>query len=414
MQMLAAPAALVFESSKANAAAARVRVNRLQRELLETRVAFAAASTVETKHQGVIQYKAVRDAPKRRTVVTEPASHDEVVALSALFNQQLDQASHKFALFTNDPSERTWIRFFQYMDKGGSGQLRWLEFEAMARVELQITPQELSNKMLRAVWAALDRGTSGYVSTGEFGAFMRRGEQLTNAGATTWQQRKYAINKGMADQVRADAENAYDRSVATGVEPASIAEQKALSEQFSRRLAQLHDQRSWIKLFKHMDQEGSGRITFSELAAMIRDVLQFSPRDLPGGVLRAVWAAIDPDALGYINVGEFGAFMRRGEGETPPEVDRIRGGRAEMARWRDRHGRNLQRAQHRKEAELRQRREKIREMHTVHQSAIDANKDAHEQKLAVVMQVFGSEPARAHAHAHVMCCVDTACALHVY
>ena len=53
-------------------------------------------------------------------------------------------------------------------------------------------------------------------------------------------------------------------------------------------------------------------------------------------------------------------------------------------------------------------------MHTVHQNAIDANKDAHELKLAVVMQVFGSEPAHAHALAHVMCCVHTACALHVY
>ena len=424
--MSAAPAALIqLESSKADTHAAKTRVIRLQRELLETRVAFATSYAIESKLSSVREYKAVQNAPKKLSVGSAPASEEEVIALSGLFNQQLDQVSQKFALFSSDPSKRSWIRFFNFMDKDGSGQLRFAEFEAMARVELWITPQHLSDRMLRAVWSALDSNTSGFVSAGEFGAFMRRGEKLANAGAISWQEKKHAINKSMGDQVRADAENAYDKHAAGGVEPASVAELKALSEQFHQRLEEMHEdpsKRSWVKLYKHMDQAGTGRITYSEMVAMVRDELQFSPKELPSSVLRSVWAALDTASIGFIIVGDFGAFMRRGEGEGPPEVDKIRGGRGNLERWRDRHSRTLQRAEHRKVAELERRRAKIREMKTIRQGAIEASKDSKERKLAAAMQVPVA-PAAARAactpHAHFMfnCmsnCMCIACVLHVH
>ena len=424
--MSAAPAALIqLESSKADTHAAKTRVIRLQRELLETRVAFATSYAIESKLSSVREYKAVQNAPKKLSVGSAPASEEEVIALSGLFNQQLDQVSQKFALFSSDPSKRSWIRFFNFMDKDGSGQLRFAEFEAMARVELWITPQHLSDRMLRAVWSALDSNTSGFVSAGEFGAFMRRGEKLANAGAISWQEKKHAINKSMGDQVRADAENAYDKHAAGGVEPASVAELKALSEQFHQRLEEMHEdpsKRSWVKLYKHMDQAGTGRITYSEMVAMVRDELQFSPKELPSSVLRSVWAALDTASIGFIIVGDFGAFMRRGEGEGPPEVDKIRGGRGNLERWRDRHSRTLQRAEHRKVAELERRRAKIREMKTIRQGAIEASKDSKERKLAAAMQVpVAPAAARAactpHAHCMFNCmsnCMCIACVLHVH
>ena len=103
-------------------------------------------------------------------------------------------------------------------------------------------------------------------------------------------------------------------------------------------------------------------------------------------MLRSVWAALDTASLGYIIVGEFGAFMRRGEGEGPPQRDMIRGGRGELERWRDRHSRTLQRAEQRKVAELERRRAKIREMKTIRQGAIDASRDSKERKLAAALQ----------------------------
>ena len=144
--------------------------------------------------------------------------------------------------------------------------------------------------------------------------------------------------------------------------------------------------RSWIKLFRHMDQAGTGKITYSEMVAMVREQLHYSPKELPTSVLRSVWAALDTASLGYIIVGEFGAFMRRGEGEGPPQRDMIRGGRGELERWRDRHSRTLQRAEQRKVVELERRRAKIREMKTIRQGAIDASRDSKERKLAAALQ----------------------------
>ena len=111
----ASKALLYLQSSKADAHAAKTRINRLQRELLETRVAFATSYAIESKLSSVREYTAVQNAPKRLPVGA-PASEEEVVALSAMFNQQLDQVSQKFAMFTSDPSKRSWIRFFWGMN----------------------------------------------------------------------------------------------------------------------------------------------------------------------------------------------------------------------------------------------------------------------------------------------------------
>ena len=144
-----------------------------------------------------------------------------------------------------------------------------------------------------------------------------------------------------ARQDRAERDAGKNSARESGVTAASAEALAALATRFHQVLAELVEdpsKRSWIKLFKHMDNERTGRITYSEVAAMVREQLQFSPKELPSGALRAVWAALDTDSTGYINVGEFGAFMRRGEGEGPAEVDRIRGGRGELTRWKDRRG----------------------------------------------------------------------------
>ena len=74
--------------------------------------------------------------------------------------------------------------------------------------------------------------------------------------------------------------------------------------------------RSWIKLFKHMDENGTGTITYTELASMIRDELHLSPQELGEKALQAVWAALDDKKNGFITAGIFGQFMRRGEPEA--------------------------------------------------------------------------------------------------
>ena len=75
-----------------------------------------------------------------------------------------------------------------------------------------------------------------------------------------------------------------------------------------------HD--SWFKLFKHMDDDGSGKVAYVEFEGLVRHELQLTPKELPEAALKAVWVALDSDGSGHISVGEFGAFMRKGGGAT--------------------------------------------------------------------------------------------------
>ena len=101
--------------------------------------------------------------------------------------------------------------------------------------------------------------------------------------------------------------------------PASAETLAALATRFHQVLAQQvtdPSKRSWIKLFKHMDENGTGTITFTELASMIRDELHLSPQELGEKALQEVWAALDDKKNGFITAGIFGQFMRRGEPEA--------------------------------------------------------------------------------------------------
>ena len=71
--------------------------------------------------------------------------------------------------------------------------------------------------------------------------------------------------------------------------------------------------RSWYRLFKHMDDDGTGLITFDEFEDMVRNELHIKARRAARGEialseanLKSVWRALDADGSGYIAAGEFG------------------------------------------------------------------------------------------------------------
>eukprot|EP00747_Dinoflagellata_sp_TGD_P164554 gnl/TRDRNA2_/TRDRNA2_184638_c0_seq1.p1 gnl/TRDRNA2_/TRDRNA2_184638_c0~~gnl/TRDRNA2_/TRDRNA2_184638_c0_seq1.p1 ORF type:complete len:278 (-),score=60.59 gnl/TRDRNA2_/TRDRNA2_184638_c0_seq1:106-888(-) len=71
--------------------------------------------------------------------------------------------------------------------------------------------------------------------------------------------------------------------------------------------------RSWYKLFRHMDDDGSGKIGYTEFEDMIRNELKISTVKLTEAQLHAGWRALDEDKTGLLTSGEFGKFMRKGE-----------------------------------------------------------------------------------------------------
>merc|ERR1712232_839056 len=62
-----------------------------------------------------------------------------------------------------------------------------------------------------------------------------------------------------------------------------------------------------------MDDDLSGKVSFTEFEDMIRNELKMSNSRISYDQLKAVWRALDEDGSGLITTGEFGHFMRIGE-----------------------------------------------------------------------------------------------------
>eukprot|EP00964_Phaeocystis_antarctica_P078233 scaffold48652_cov62-Phaeocystis_antarctica.AAC.1 len=113
-----------------------------------------------------------------------------------------------------------------------------------------------------------------------------------------------------AGRVAYDTHAFGDRVTSTSVAAASATEFNELSEQFNTQIAFLETdpaKRSWFKLFKFMDSDGSGRVTYEEVRDMVRSEeggLRLGEDKLPDARLQSLWRALDDDASGYITVKE--------------------------------------------------------------------------------------------------------------
>ena len=170
---------------------------------------------------------------------------------------------------------------------------------------------------------------------GRHGAHTSQLKQSKEAEARAWKElagMRQAVQKARAQaaqrdlherraagRVAYDAHAFGDRVTCTSVAAASAEEVGQLSEQFNAQIAFLEldpAKRSWYKLFKFMDSDGSGRVTYEEVRDMVRSEaggLRLGEDKLPEVRLQSLWRALDDDSSGYITVKEFGTFMKKGE-----------------------------------------------------------------------------------------------------
>jgi len=104
----------------------------------------------------------------RRVIDAEPASAEAMTELSKQFNAQLADP----VLFP-EGAEGAWFKLFTRLDRDGSGNVIFTEFEGAVRELLGLTPAMLPQAELEAAWSALDQDKSGFALTDEFSAMMR-------------------------------------------------------------------------------------------------------------------------------------------------------------------------------------------------------------------------------------------------
>jgi len=106
------------------------------------------------------------------------ATEQELQQMAALFHRRMQQV-------IEDPQARGWYKMFVHLDRDGSGNITYWELEDFVRNELKLTDTKLSEDLLQAMWRALDGDSSGLISCGEFGQFMRSGQVSRGEDART-------------------------------------------------------------------------------------------------------------------------------------------------------------------------------------------------------------------------------------
>ena len=251
------------------------------------------------------------------------ATAEEVQGLSEQLNRFLGLSIQSGLLVCS--SGTAWFALFKHMDDDGSGRISYAELRATVRDTLRCDKKELPELKLLGLWKALDDDGSGFISAGEFGRFMRAGETDTQAkrtaGARKQLQRRLALQK---QEMQSDYDKLVGRDINVKlkrVKAMGDEEMDALSTFLNRRMHEVSRVRDWYKLYKLIDNDGSGRICFGELVSGLRGMLQLPEAELSEPKLQAMWKRLDEDESGFITAGELLRFARRGAAAVPGPAD---------------------------------------------------------------------------------------------
>jgi Ca2+-binding EF-hand superfamily protein len=105
---------------------------------------------------------------------------------------------------------------------------------------------------------------------------------------------------------------------ADGVALPNEAQLTTLSERMNEWLEDLRHNEgrehsvSWFNLFKELDEDGDGNVTFDELTDVVRRKLNKGSKHMSESALKALWCALDVDDSNSIQKDEMAAFLKRG------------------------------------------------------------------------------------------------------
>ena len=185
-------------------------------------------------------------------------SEEEILTLSKQLNDQLK---------TFNQDTPNFFALFKFMDIDGSRRISFDELEIMCRRVLKLNEKKLSLEKLHGLWKALDANYSGFIDAGELSRFLRVGQSKTLTPAQL--ARKKLLENKAREKLLARAES--NRRLAKDVAKQAMAVEKASVEEvqeFGAHFAKANKGglvTNYYTLFKTMDADGSGRVTFQEV-----------------------------------------------------------------------------------------------------------------------------------------------------
>ena len=190
----------------------------------------------------------------------------------------------------------SWTRFFSEMDKDGVGRLSYSNFLRAIfsklkpwfdpRVSLPVggTGRTVSKDDIRALWDKLDPSSTGEITAKGMmlGLYQVQLEAWPDLEQSELERLATLINMSAVRRLRSGGNN-------------------------------------WYKIFNLVDKAHSGRLSFSSLKEVLRDMwygLALSNDQVSDFELKGMWKALDENKSSTVTVGAFMVFMRRYG--TPP------------------------------------------------------------------------------------------------
>jgi len=254
--------------------------------------------------------------------------NDALLSLSKMLNEALES----YRYHHGKGRSSSWYDLYRILDADGSGFITFDELEDVTRHKCGLKERKISDNTLKALWCKLDEDDSNQIQTEEMAGFLKSGYDGDEKGKALMK------GKGFSTQGRGDAHKAKELSQmnrALDSKPTSTirseletAGEKLPDDAEANRLSRLYNEAletvrynqslgrssSWYDLYRILDADGSGFITFDELEDVTRHQLSIKTKALSHNGLKALWCMLDADDSNQVQTDEMAGFLKRGWG----------------------------------------------------------------------------------------------------
>ena len=208
----------------------------------------------------------------------------------------------------------SWHSVFKEFDNDGSGFVTFDELHGVARHKLKMGHGVMSDIGIKGLWCSLDVDDSNKVLKDEFHAFLKLYVPPQSTEAKFGGQDR-VVGQAFGQFIRAGEAIAStptaqmrDELQKAGTPLPDDEQLTALSRQFNQdleasrarsqtnALSRAQGSGSWYNLFREVDEDGSGFVTYDELLDVVRRKLGRKPAELSDHALQALWCALDTGA----------------------------------------------------------------------------------------------------------------------
>ena len=205
----------------------------------------------------------------------------------------------------------------------GSGFITFDELQTVVRNTLNKDSSILSESKLQQLWCSLDADNSNQVVPEEFGKFLRRsGGFIKSKGPDNLNKRNIELGGAQTAGLGRALESTPTAEMRASLQaPLTEDQMLELSKHFNEWLeasiyASNRSTHSWFNLFKEIDEDGSGYITFDEFEDVIRHKLKQPKKVISDERVKAIWCALDADDSNQIMPQEMGKWLKQGADEV--------------------------------------------------------------------------------------------------